>query len=1049
MENFQLYRTNLLLGGQMKWDLILDSGNAALHVSDFHLTPISPNIPYTYCSDENLLNNTHQDNIKAYYKKLQGYFYNDGLDTQFNHNYPMIVTNGETPTFYSGIYDMGCKRTKHFKLYGKQIEFFCPVWLEKLDGVLSFKVSVYSFGSDIPMGTRTLTFDLGTYDTHNKFVNYFKNFITYTQIDKGNDKLLNISFNQNKAFVSGINVKTGTYVTKDISTIVPNLVSRERPLMEFDNMLIGNFTNNNIICNNLFNFNLCFNLEDLTSTTLAQLLLGKDLTISVDVQIDGVSIDKKTFYTEYDFIERTVFDGYSVINSIDTPNIEEILPETSEKPDIITKKCPNCKTSVPFSETNCPNCGYDFIGNGSLLPDPIIKICPNCGAINDKDAVRCKECRAILNAEQHFRECPVCGTKNEMDAVKCSKCGNYLAVFEEEEEPISLKCPSCGYENPEGTTKCIMCYTPLFQDTIPDIDDPATGKECPFCGTINLDDATTCTNCGHVFKQTFDPEYNFESKTCPSCGALNISTSKICWTCGADLDLSDDSGNDDSDGTVTEGKTCPSCGYLVRVSDTTCPSCGAPIKGNFQPSLPSVTSFSLRRTTAEPDIELNPDADLDDNIQENIQQAFVKEKFNVLEHLKDNKYLEFVNKNKFNQSVCHWSLTGFNDYIFNLYRGFDGLFIDLNTGLTYENEHQYGATPDLNSIKFNPQYNSCGWFNTGEKEIWSEIYLYTIDENLIPKDGTKFDNSIYINNVKYNNTYKGEPFYVYGIVTSSRNVGVFATSVNSKKLNSKNSVYVNEKNNNILIVTDIADEFTFLNLFETLRNTEDLSGNLLKFYDIMRSKISPSLIRFGGLLNWDIADGPTYDIDEIEYYKNDKEQDYVFRYDGSIKPTFISESKYTIYYKDFVSDDRSNGKSNLQNSIYPQYINTGFEPLYPSINYCSIRKCADWKYNALPIVSVTENNEQPLFKYDYSWFNHGKYLHLQYKIKFEHINRPNDYGRYDTLDEIVYEYLKDMYGTDYDTTKYIQSKYAVKNNWEYFSDRNVTDYVYKIELTLK
>lgn len=974
MENFQLYRTNLLLGGQMKWDLILDSGNAALHVSDFHLTPISPNIPYTYCSDENLLNNTHQDNIKAYYKKLQGYFYNDGLDTQFNHNYPMIVTNGETPTFYSGIYDMGCKRTKHFKLYGKQIEFFCPVWLEKLDGVLSFKVSVYSFGSDIPMGTRTLTFDLGTYDTHNKFVNYFKNFITYTQIDKGNDKLLNISFNQNKAFVSGINVKTGTYVTKDISTFVPNLVSRERPLMEFDNMLIGNFTNNNIICNNLFNFNLCFNLEDLTSTTLAQLLLGKDLTISVDVQIDGVSIDKKTFYTEYDFIERTVFDGYSVINNIDTPNIEEILPEKPEEPPtLIAKDCPNCNTSVPIKTDICPTCGYDF--HTGSMPELEIKICPNCGTINSKDAVKCRSCRTILvSFIPQVKKCPHCNTTCDIGALTCSNCGYW------------------------------------FDDvTIPPIEDePVTGKECPDCGAICEENASVCKICGYSFKQI-----------APDDGIVEKPSTNICPTCY----------------TVNDGDViiCSNCGKLLT---------------NVSDSRPSVT-FSLRRTTDDPDIELNPDVDLDDTTQENIQQAFVKEKFNVLEHLKDNKYLEFVNKNKFNQSVCHWSLTGFNDYIFNLYRGFDGLFIDLNTGLTYENEHQYGATPDLNSIKFNPQYNSCGWFNTSEKEIWSEIYLYTIDENLIPKDGTKFDNSTYINNVKYNNTYKGEPFYVYGIVTSSRNVGVFATSVNSKKLNSKNSVYVNEKNNNILIVTDIADEFTFLNLFETLRNTENLSGNLLKFYEIMRSKISPSLIRFGGLLNWDIADGPTYDIDEIEYYKNDKEQDYVFRYDGSIKPTFISESKYTIYYKDFVSDDRSNGKSNLQNSIYPQYINTGFEPLYPSINYCSIRKCADWKYNALPIVSVTENNEQPLFKYDYSWFNHGKYLHLQYKIKFEHINRPNDYGRYDTLDEIVYEYLKDMYGTDYDTTKYIQSKYAVKNNWEYFSDRNVTDYVYKIELTLK
>ena len=52
MDNFQLYRTNLLLGGQMKWDLVVGNTNSELFVSDFHLTPISNNIPFAFKSEE-------------------------------------------------------------------------------------------------------------------------------------------------------------------------------------------------------------------------------------------------------------------------------------------------------------------------------------------------------------------------------------------------------------------------------------------------------------------------------------------------------------------------------------------------------------------------------------------------------------------------------------------------------------------------------------------------------------------------------------------------------------------------------------------------------------------------------------------------------------------------------------------------------------------------------------------------------------------------------------------------------------------------------------
>ena len=73
MENFQLFRTNILLGGQMKWDLILDSQEDVLIVSDFHLSPISLSSPYNRYSDESLLNYSHSDNIKKFYNNGFGY----------------------------------------------------------------------------------------------------------------------------------------------------------------------------------------------------------------------------------------------------------------------------------------------------------------------------------------------------------------------------------------------------------------------------------------------------------------------------------------------------------------------------------------------------------------------------------------------------------------------------------------------------------------------------------------------------------------------------------------------------------------------------------------------------------------------------------------------------------------------------------------------------------------------------------------------------------------------------------------------------------------
>ena len=115
MNNYQLYRTNLKLGGQMKWDLVLNSTNNSLYVADFHLTPISDKTPHTYQVDDYIVKNTHKDNVKMYYTENEGIFYSECLDSTFTHEWPLIIKKDEKLNIYSNTYNMGCKRSKNLQ----------------------------------------------------------------------------------------------------------------------------------------------------------------------------------------------------------------------------------------------------------------------------------------------------------------------------------------------------------------------------------------------------------------------------------------------------------------------------------------------------------------------------------------------------------------------------------------------------------------------------------------------------------------------------------------------------------------------------------------------------------------------------------------------------------------------------------------------------------------------------------------------------------------------------------------------------------------------
>lgn len=757
MNNYQLYRTNLLLSGQMKWDLILNSSDNTLYISDFHLTPISSNTPYTYKLDEQLLNNKHEDNVKAYYNANKGNFYKEYLNAEFEHNYPII--NNELVNSYSNIYDMGCKRSKLFNLYNKQFEFFCPLWLEKIDNDIKFKISVKNISTEnlIAENTLSLSKDVVNNKFHNRFIEYFNNYIQNAGLKDGTDDIINISFNKNIATVTGFNVNKGIFETLYIDHLIDNLTSIERPLLEADNMIIRALSDNYILCKQLFNFNLCFNLDDIFSSNIVEMIYGENIYISVSVFIGDMLLELKDFYTEYDYILKDI------------------------------------------------------------------------------------------------------KTKNN----------------------------------------------------------------------IKL-------------------EYTDEEK----------------------------------------------------------------------------------------------------------------QSLNIFNYLKDNKYIEFINKNKFCQSICHWSLSNNNDYIFNLYEGFSGLYIEEQNNIktVYSSEHLYGNSPNTYINSYDKGQNTVNWLSyldlTNDIEAKTKFYEYVKYTNVKKTDGVFIsNNSEFIKNLKYsyipesiNNETNG--FYLLGLVV---NESIFKDIKN--ELSNHNLLYLQNNQNNIcniclLNINDLIILFTYdinnlaFNKFKKIINDSSLTNNIVaELKKMINSKIEPSLILINNSLSYTIANSPSNESTEIDYVKDINNTHYVIRYDGKIKPTFTDKIS-TLYYKDYISEN------DIDNSIYTKYNILNYEPLYPSIGYCSIKKLNNWSYTECPEVKVSayENNVHIYDNnYEYQWFNNSKCLVLNSKLLINKITNKD-------IDEIISEFLCSYYNISNDELyklQYIKNLYSYSTTWEYSSNTDVNNYIYNITLSLK
>lgn len=335
---YQLAKTSPLITGQIKLDLITDTfeNDSRIYVSDLMVTPIADNIYSKIKLNQKY--NSHLWNIRQLYKEIKGMFFQpDSNRTDLSGKYLYIGNDEPIDTTYM----MGSRRSKSSR-YGKSFEYLLPLYVDDPNDVIdengNLKIrfdfvvkSTRKNNKDKELLRQTVVLD----DTIKKYIiDYFKN------VD--ND-LMYISYGDNgknqTATMHGIKLTSGQDTTMTMSTMVPDLISTERTMYQFDNMILDKFASNEMIAHQILNMCFHFNFDDIITKEYRKSMLFDRFNVYVDCltpyhdTINGEdvvkyrSIEIRDIYSNYDKINafRIDYQGFNELEYSDELNVFDYL----------------------------------------------------------------------------------------------------------------------------------------------------------------------------------------------------------------------------------------------------------------------------------------------------------------------------------------------------------------------------------------------------------------------------------------------------------------------------------------------------------------------------------------------------------------------------------------------------------------------------------------------------------------------------------------------------------------------------------------------------
>lgn len=297
----QLLKTTPYLSGQHRLDICLQKrklkethkNNWDITTSECHLSPLSDGIVFTDSIERPFFSQTYGENLKFLYNQIKDDFFRDvpSIKTKnilYEDNI-WIDTTDHT-------YECGLKRMR-YERYKKQFSWLCPLWIEEPYNIdsLYFILTVYGdFAEKHSMKLKITPSD--------ELKNSLKEWLSGVS-----SNLLYIDIEKERATITGARADSGTPVTADVSYIVPQLLERERPIMETNSTLNQLLSSNCMIARQLVNFNFCFSPEDIIPSHIIKEFTGMRWKITLDAYVNDEMIPKKDFLSNYEFLKSYIF----------------------------------------------------------------------------------------------------------------------------------------------------------------------------------------------------------------------------------------------------------------------------------------------------------------------------------------------------------------------------------------------------------------------------------------------------------------------------------------------------------------------------------------------------------------------------------------------------------------------------------------------------------------------------------------------------------------------------------------------------------------------
>lgn len=305
----QLLKTTPYLSGQHKIDVCLrkaeehDDASYAhspnewlITTGDCHLSPLSDSLTYTDSIERPFFSQTYGDNLRRLYENLKDDFFRDVPTIKANNilyeeDDKWIDTTDHT-------YECGLKRIR-YERYHKQFSWLCPLWVENASDLKDVYFIMTIYGDTAERHSMKLR------------ITPSKRLISSLMewLDGVSSDLLYIDVDKERATITGAFAESGTPVTLDVSYIVPQLISRERPILETNSVLNQLFSSNHIIARQLVNLNFCFSPEDIIPSHVINEMTGKRWKITIDTYHNNEQIDKVDFLSNYEFLPGYVRNG--------------------------------------------------------------------------------------------------------------------------------------------------------------------------------------------------------------------------------------------------------------------------------------------------------------------------------------------------------------------------------------------------------------------------------------------------------------------------------------------------------------------------------------------------------------------------------------------------------------------------------------------------------------------------------------------------------------------------------------------------------------------